>query len=150
MSYTETLTDGTILGDVPGVLPGTFFRDRQELHDKKLHRGRLMRGIAPHGSSIVLSGGYVDDEDMGDVIIYTGEGGRDSNTGRQIADQQLVLGNKALAENHLNGIPIRVHRGRAHVPNMPQGFLYRYDGPTVWPDTGRNLDETVSRFGGSV
>jgi len=55
---------------VPGVLAGTFFRDRQELHAKRLHRG-LMRGIAPHGSSIVLSGGYVDDEDLGDMIIYT-------------------------------------------------------------------------------
>ena len=50
--------------------------------DKGLHRG-LMRGIAPHGSSIVLSGGYVDDEDLGDVIIYTGEGGRDRNTGQK-------------------------------------------------------------------
>ena len=141
MSYTETLADGTILGDVPGVLPGTFFRDRQELHAKRLHRG-LMRGIAPHGSSIVLSGGYVDDQDLGDVIIYTGEGGRDPNTGRQIADQQLVLGNKALAENHLNGIPIRVHRGRAHVPDMPQGFLYRYDGlyrvARYWQESGQD------------
>jgi hypothetical protein len=86
MSYSETIADRTILGGVPGILPGTLFRDRQGLHDKKLHRG-LMRGIAPHGSSIVLSGGYVDDEDLGDVIIYTGEGGRDPNTGRQIADQ---------------------------------------------------------------
>ena len=60
-----------------------------------------MRGIAPHGSSIVLSGGYVDHEDLGDVIIYTGEGGRDPNTGRQIADQQLISGNLALAENPL-------------------------------------------------
>ena len=141
MSYSETLADGTILGDVPGVLPGTFFRDRQELHAKRLHRG-LMRGIAPHGSSIVLSGGYVDDEDMGVVIIYTGEGGRDANTGRQIADQQLVLGNRALAENHLNGIPIRVHRGRAHVPNMPEGFLYRYEGlyrvARYWQESGRD------------
>jgi putative restriction endonuclease len=134
VSYTETLADGTILGGVPSVRPGTFFRDRQDLHDKKLHRG-LMRGIAPHGSSIVLSGGYVDDEDMGDVIIYTGEGGRDPNTGRQIADQQLALGNKALAENHLGGIPVRVHRGRAHVPNMPQGFLYRMTDFSVLPDT---------------
>jgi putative restriction endonuclease len=95
---------------LPGVRPGTFFRDRQELHERKLHRG-LQRGIAPHGSSIVHSGGYVDDEDMSDVIIYTGEGGRDPNTGRQIADQRLISGNKALAENHLSGIPIRVHRG---------------------------------------
>ena len=141
MSYSETIADGTILGDVPGILPGTQFRDRQELHDKKLHRG-LMRGIAPHGSSIVLSGGYVDDEDLGDVIIYTGEGGRDPNTGRQIADQQLILGNKALAENHLNGIPIRVHRGKAHVPNMPEGFRYRYDGlyrvASYWQEPGRD------------
>ena len=139
--YTETVADGTIMGEVPGVTPGTFFRDRRELHDKKLHRG-LMRGIAPHGSSIVLSGGYVDDQDMGDVIIYTGEGGRDPGTGRQIADQQLLLGNKALAENHLNGVPIRVHRGKAHVPNMPEGSLYRYDGlyrvASYWQEPGRD------------
>jgi putative restriction endonuclease len=63
---------------------------------------------------------------MGDVIIYTGEGGCDPNTGRQIADQQLISGNKPLAENHLNGIPVRVHRGKAHVPDMPEGFRYRY------------------------
>src|SRR5215469_10266658 len=63
MDYSETLPDGTILGDIPDIGPGTFFRDRQELHDKKLHRG-LMRGIAPHGSSIVPSGGYIDDQDM--------------------------------------------------------------------------------------
>jgi putative restriction endonuclease len=101
-----------------------------------------MRGIAPHGSSIVLSGGYVDDEDMGDVIIYTGEGGRDPNTGRQVADQQLALGNMALAENHLNGIPIRVHRGRAHVSDMPEGYRYRYDGvyrvARYWQESGRD------------
>jgi putative restriction endonuclease len=108
-----------------------------------------MRGIAPHGSSIVLSGGYVDDEDLGDVIIYTGEGGRDPKTGRQIADQELVLGNKALAENHLNGIPIRVHRGKAHVPNMPEGYRYRYDGlyrvARYWQERGRD-GFTVWRF----
>jgi putative restriction endonuclease len=79
---------------------------------------------------------------MGDVIIYTGEGGRDPNSGRQVADQQLVLGNKALAENHLNGIPIRVHRGKAHFPNMPEGFLYRYDGlyrvASYWQEPGRD------------
>ena len=55
MSFTEVVADGTILGDVPGILLGTFFRSRQDLYDKKLHRA-LMSGIAPHGSSIVLSG----------------------------------------------------------------------------------------------
>jgi len=64
-----------------------------------------------------------DDEDLGDVIVYTGEGGRYAPKRRQIADQQLVKGNMALAENHLNGVPVRVHRGRAHVPDMPDGFL---------------------------
>jgi hypothetical protein len=59
MSYSDVAPDGTILGDVPGIRPGTLFRDRQELYDRKLHRA-LMSGIAPHGSSIVLSGGYVD------------------------------------------------------------------------------------------
>jgi putative restriction endonuclease len=141
VSYSKTLADGTILGDLPGVRAGTFFRDRQELHERKLHRG-LQRGIAPHGSSIVLSGGYVDDDDRDDVIIYTGEGGRDPNTGRQIADQQLISGNKALAENHLNGTPVRVHRGKAHVPDMPEGFRYRYDGlyrvAQYWQEAGQD------------
>jgi putative restriction endonuclease len=140
MSYTEILPDGTILGDVPGISPGTYFRDRRELYDKKLHKA-LMDGVAPHGSSIVLSGGYPD-EDLGDVIVYTGEGGRDPGSRRQIADQKLSGGNLALAANHLNGIPVRVHRGEAHVSDMPEGFRYRYDGlyrvARYWQETGQD------------
>ena len=64
-----------ILGAVPGIGVGKTFADRRALHDANVHRG-LMRGIAPRGSSIVLSGGYVDDEDFGNLIIYTGEGGK--------------------------------------------------------------------------
>jgi SAD/SRA domain len=91
----------------------------------------------------------VDDEDLGDVIIYTGEGGRDPATGRQVADQRLVKGNKSLVENHLNGIPIRVQRGQAHVPDMPEGFRYRYmTAFTVSQDTGRNAAKMVLEFGG--
>lgn len=37
--------------------------------------------------SIVLSGGYEDDVDNGEEIIYTGSGGRDL-TGRRTAAQQ--------------------------------------------------------------
>jgi putative restriction endonuclease len=141
MSYTETLPDGTVLGDVPGISPGTHFQGRRELFDKKLHKA-LMNGIAPHGSSIVLSGGYVDDVDLGDVIIYTGEGGREPESERQIADQQLTKGNLALVRNHLNGIPVRVHRGRKHAPDMPKEFGYRYDGlyrvASYWQKVGRD------------
>jgi putative restriction endonuclease len=141
MSYTETLPDGTILGDVPGISPGTHFQGRRELYDKKLHRA-LQNGIAPHGSSIVLSGGYVDDEDLGNVIIYTGEGGRESESERQIADQQLTKWNLSLVKNHLSGIPVRVHRGKTHVPDMPEGSRYRYDGlyrvASYWQETGQD------------
>ena len=38
-------------------------------------------------SAIVHSGGYEDDQDLGDQIIYTGAGGNDANTGKQIEDQ---------------------------------------------------------------
>ena len=37
-SYTEIIADGTVLGEVLGIGVGTFFRNRRELHDKKLHR----------------------------------------------------------------------------------------------------------------
>lgn len=73
-------------GEIDGIRDGTTFKSRRELHDTGIHRG-LQQGIGARGESIVLSGGYVDDEDYGDVIIYTGEGGRDQRTGRQIADQ---------------------------------------------------------------
>jgi putative restriction endonuclease len=91
----------------PDILPslGKTHLSRRELHDAGIHRG-LMRGIAPQGLSIVLSGGYVDDQDLGDEIIYTGEGGRDADTGGQIADQTLSRGNLYLAQNCQKGIPV--------------------------------------------
>jgi predicted restriction endonuclease len=67
----------------------------------------------------------------------------------RFAGQQLVTRNKALAENHLNGIPIRVHRGQAHVPDMPEGFRYRYDGlyhfARYWQERGKDRF-TIWRF----
>ena len=72
-------------GEIGGIEEGATFASCKELHNAGIHRG-LMRGIAPNGYSIVLSGGYTDDEDYGDVIIYTGEGGRDQKTGKQVAD----------------------------------------------------------------
>jgi len=60
-------------------LIGRTFKNRRDLHDSGIHRG-LMRGISPGGESVVLSGGYVDDLDEGDLVIYTGEGGRAQNS----------------------------------------------------------------------
>mgnify|MGYP001248602579 CR=1 FL=1 len=101
-----------------------------------------MRGIAPQGMSIVLSGGYVDDQDLGDEIIYTGEGGRDADTGRQIADQTLTGGNLYLAQNCQRGIPVRVNRGYKSESEFRPATGYRYDGhyrvEEYWSETGKD------------
>lgn len=36
-------------------------------------------------AAIVMSGGYEDDYDIGTEILYTGEGGNDPSTGKQVA-----------------------------------------------------------------
>jgi len=128
-----------MIGEIQGVLVGQIFASRRLLHDAGIHRG-LQQGIGAGGESIVLSGGYVDDIDDGDTIIYTGEGGRDQNTGRQISDQTLTRGNLALMKNYQEGNPIRVCRGP--MPESPYAPLagYRYDGlyriESCFSDTG--------------
>lgn len=116
-----------MIGDVPRVSEGELFQDRQALHDAEVHRG-VQQGIGGGGNSIVLSGGYVDDRDENDVIIYTGQGGRDPNTGRQIADQQLTRGNRQLAKHYNEGNPIRVSRGSQLDSRYAPANGYRYDG----------------------
>lgn len=126
----EILTDEetkVVLGSLPDIPEGRCFKDRQELHDANVHRG-IMGGIAPKASSVVLSGGYKDDRYDGDTIIYTGQGGRDPATGRQVANQTLTKGNKYLATNHLNGIPIRVIVNRKYDSDIPPGYEYKYVG----------------------
>ena len=83
---------------------------------------------------------YEDTEDFGDVILYTGHGGRDADTGRQIAHQTLTRGNLALAVSCLQDLSVRVIRGASHVsPYSPQAG-YRYDGlykvADYWCQTG--------------
>jgi len=61
-----------MIGEIPEVPVGTIFESRRSLHDAGIHRG-LQQGIGAGGESIVLSGGYIDDVDDDDTIIYTGE-----------------------------------------------------------------------------
>jgi putative restriction endonuclease len=130
-----------IFGEIFGVRIGQIFASRRELHDANVHRG-LMRGIAPGGSSIVLSGGYVDDEDYGEQIIYTGEGGNDLGSGHQIADQTLSGGNLALARNCDEGRLIRVNRGSKLDSHYAPARGYRYDGlyrvESYWQELGQD------------
>ena len=83
-----------------------------------------------------------DDEDHGAEIIYTGRGGRDNNTGRQIADQEFEGQNAALVASRRDGLPVRVVRGADHPgPYSPQ-LGYRYDGlywvDDHWRERGRD------------
>lgn len=132
-------------GPVPGVDEGALFASRKELRDAKVHLPN-QAGISGSGlegaDSIVLSGGYEDDHDEGDVIVYTGEGGRDPATGKQTAHQELVRGNLALALSHRDGLPVRVTRGsRHHSPFSPDaGYQYAglYGVEDHWQEQGRS------------
>ena len=118
-------------GQKPEWIENRNFNDREALAQSGIHRPR-QAGIsfsANEGAdSIVLSGGYADDEDHGDVIIYTGMGGRDPNSGKQTSDQKLELGNKALAINKNEGLPTRVSRGSGHLSPFSPTAGYTYGG----------------------
>ncbi len=78
-----------VFGEIPGYPEGSAFADRDELHRAGLHRRTQhgISGLANEGAdAIALNGGYKDDRDFGDLIVYTGEGSRDPSTGRQIPD----------------------------------------------------------------
>lgn len=118
-------------GHLPGMPPGTLFASRAELAEAGVHRPRMagISGSQDEGSdSVVLSGGYEDDTDWGDVILYTGEGGRDRATGQQVEHQRLSGRNLALAKSSLHGLPVRVVRGAGAESKHGPEDGYRYDG----------------------
>ncbi|KAL0061043.1 hypothetical protein AAF712_012164 [Marasmius tenuissimus] len=111
---------------------GTVFNDRATLHEYMVH-GPLQAGIHGHrlyGTySIVISGGYEDDEDHGDWFWYTGEGGRNDGASTQVKDQSWKdKGNNSLKMSLSQRKPVRVIRG--HVRDSPHGPAegFRYDG----------------------
>lgn len=120
-----------IFGHVPGYPEGSLFESRAELSECRVHVP-VQAGIAGSqtegAESIVLSGGYEDDVDDGDTIIYTGHGGRDPRTGQQTHDQPFTRGNRALAYNAQTGLPVRVIRGSRHRSAFSPAAGYSYDG----------------------
>lgn len=120
-----------VFGEIPGVAPGTTFESRNELHESGVHRplqAGISGGANEGADSIVVSGGYEDDEDRGDVIVYTGHGANDPTTGKQVADQELSAGNAALVVSQQRGYPVRVVRGSGGDPRYSPTSGYRYDG----------------------
>lgn len=119
------------IGEIDGVRVGTSYKSREEIRLAKLHRPP-MAGISyitdGPAESIVISGGYEDDEDFGDIIIYTGQGGQDSPGGKQVRDQEMTRGNRALVISEDHGSTIRIIRGAGGDPEFSPPTGYRYDG----------------------
>jgi euchromatic histone-lysine N-methyltransferase len=126
------------IGPVPGVHVGDHFYFRMELCVIGLH-GPSQAGIdfisaknnqwnEPVAISIISSGGYGDNEDGGDVLIYTGQGGNNYiSDKKQSVDQKLERGNLALERSMHYGVEIRVIRG-VKDSKSPTGKIYIYDG----------------------
>ncbi|MEU8786344.1 YDG/SRA domain-containing protein [Streptomyces sp. NPDC048637] len=118
-------------GHPPHVRVGDTFKRRRTLARARVHRP-IMAGICGTGASgaesIVVSGGYEDDEDHGEEIIYTGQGGRDEKTKKQCKDQELTLGNAALVTSYSTGTPVRVIRGSGGDRQYSPTAGLRYDG----------------------
>lgn len=139
-------------GEIPGFPEGSQFEDRAALSKAGVHRPRQagICGSKSEGAeSIVLSGGYEDDEDHGDVIIYTGHGGNIPRTGIQYEDQQLDRQNQALVVSCENGTPIRVIRGAKHRSPFSPASGYAYSGlyrVVAWWDQRGKSGFTIYQF----
>ena len=113
-------------GLVPGIPIGRRFYSRCEVAAVGLHHHWLSgisyvpdkearkAGVADgaFAVSIIVSGGYEDDQDDGSELTYTGQGGNDLlGKKRQTAHQTWDRGNAALRTNARLRIPVRVTRG---------------------------------------
>ncbi|CAA0827100.1 Histone-lysine N-methyltransferase family member SUVH9 [Striga hermonthica] len=142
--------DKRVVGTIPGVEIGDVFFVRIEMCVVGLH-GQSQAGIdyvpisqslnrEPIATSIIVSGGYEDGEDAGDVIVYSGHGGQDKN-GRQVEHQRLEWGNLAMERSMHYGIEVRVIRGFKY-EGSAIGKVYVYDGlykvVETWFDMGRS------------
>jgi len=135
-----------IFGEIPGIAEGTAFKGRKEMMPSSFHRnwGAGIDGNGKEGTSaIVLSGGYEDDLDLGDEIVYTGAGGNDPNSGRQVEDQSWNnRGNAGLVTSRDKGLPVRVIRGHTHKSTFSPktGYLYGgiYSVVDAWEEVGKS------------
>ncbi|MFF7341116.1 YDG/SRA domain-containing protein [Streptomyces sp. NPDC008163] len=116
-------------GPPPNVLEGARFRTHDDLYAAGVHRfrGQGISGTSYQGvDSIVASGGYAADEDHGDVIIYTAQGGSPDKDGHITADQELTKVNEGMLVNYREGLPIRyVHGLGIKRRKATEGYKYR-------------------------
>ncbi|KAH6832502.1 hypothetical protein C2S53_008174 [Perilla frutescens var. hirtella] len=123
------------MGHVPGVEVGDIFFFRMELCIVGVHTPsmagidymtmKLTMDDEPMAVSIVSSGGYDDNGDDTDVLIYTGQGGLARKDGK-MSDQKLERGNLALEKSLHRANDVRVIRGLKDTVGV--GKIYVYDG----------------------
>jgi euchromatic histone-lysine N-methyltransferase len=127
-----------VVGHVPGIAIGVRFYGRAEVAAVGLHRhwlcgiSYISKKESPYGAevatSIVVSGGYEDDEDNGTDLTYTGQGGNDLlGRKKQLADQKWDRGNVAMRNAQQKGVPVRVIRANPD-KQAPYGRVFIYDG----------------------
>ncbi|KAK9095099.1 hypothetical protein Scep_026568 [Stephania cephalantha] len=129
-----------MLGPVPGVEVGDEFHYRAELAVIGLHHvlvagiDYLKKGSKLLATSVVASGGYENDTDRPDVLIYVGQGGN-STGDKKAEDQKLEKGNLSLKNSMDAKTPVRVIRGykEPKAPDSVDGKVksvttYTYDG----------------------
>lgn len=143
------------LGAVPGVEVGDEFQYRVELAIVGVHRlyqagidcmkqNRMLVAI-----SIVSSGGYANDREDEDSLIYCGQGGNAVGKDKKPEDQKLERGNLALKNSITTKNPVRVIYGFKETKNSDLGdskskivTIYVYDGlytvETYWQESGKH------------
>ncbi|KAK1273576.1 Histone-lysine N-methyltransferase, H3 lysine-9 specific SUVH6 [Acorus gramineus] len=149
-------TGKPILGVIPGVEVGDEFQYRVELAIVGIHRpfqggiDYLKKGKEILATSIVASGGYDDETDSSDVLIYLGSGGTVGGKGeKRVEDQKLERGNLALKNSIHARSPVRVIRGfkelktsESHETRPKVVTTYTYDGlymvEKYWQEQGNH------------
>ncbi|KAG0601171.1 hypothetical protein M758_11G089600 [Ceratodon purpureus] len=137
----ESLNPEITVGYLPGIDIGDIFTYRHQMAAVGLHRlpnagidyGTHHLDMIPIAGAIVLvpKAGYVDDMDYGNIIHYTGQGGRKkhSQASPVVNDQVLKKGNLALSNNRDRKLPVRVIRGHSALGSTGAKLLgYTYDG----------------------
>ncbi|GAV87722.1 SET domain-containing protein/YDG_SRA domain-containing protein/Pre-SET domain-containing protein [Cephalotus follicularis] len=138
------------VGAVPGVEVGDIFFFRMEMCLVGLHAPsmagidymtiRISQDEEPIAVSIVSSGGYEDNVEEGDVLIYSGQGGVNRKD-KEVMDQKLERGNLALEKSLHRNNEVRVIRGMKDLAN-PNSKVYIYDGlykiQESWVEKGKS------------
>uniref|UniRef100_A0A1J3F769 Histone-lysine N-methyltransferase, H3 lysine-9 specific SUVH1 n=1 Tax=Noccaea caerulescens TaxID=107243 RepID=A0A1J3F769_NOCCA len=141
-------------GIVPGVEIGDIFFFRFEMCLVGLH-SPSMAGIdylvvkgeteeEPIATSIVSSGYYDNDEGNPDVLVYTGQGGGNTDKEKQTSDQKLERGNLALEKSLHRNNAVRVIRGLKEASQSAKIYIYDglYEIKESWMEKGKSGHNT--------